>query len=156
MARYSVDNYQRNLEAANYRSKTEDQERRSKMSRRTLGNIVVAAIIGGSGLFVSENIWTTAGSSSFVSQAEARFGRVGGFARGHYRRAVVAGAIAGAALSAGYGYGYGYGSGYPYYSYTSSYPYGYGYGYPAYGYQSYGYGYGYPYSNASYGWRPWW
>jgi hypothetical protein len=124
------------------------------MSTRILGNIVVAAIVGGSGLFVSENVWTTAGSSSFVSQAEARFGRAAGFARGHYRRAVVAGAIAGAALTAGYGYGYG--SGYPYYSYTSSYPYGYGYGYPGYGYQSYGYGYGYPYSYASYGWRPWW
>ena len=125
------------------------------MGTRKLRNAVVAIIIGGGCLFVNENVWTTtANPSSFVSQADARFGRVAGVARRGYRRAVVAGAIAGGALAAGYGYGYGYGSGYPYYGYTSGYPY-YGYGYPNYGYQSYGYGYGYPYSYASYGWRQW-
>jgi hypothetical protein len=127
------------------------------MSARKLRNAVVATIIGGGCLFVNENVCTTTSPSSFVTQAEARFGRVAGVARRHYGRAVVAGALAGAALAAGYGYGYGYGSGYPYYSYASSYPYyGYGSGYPNYGYQSYGYGIGYPYSYASYGWRGWW
>jgi hypothetical protein len=132
------------------------------MSAIKLRNIVVATIVGGSGFFVSENIWTTTSPlSSLVTQAEARIGRpwtplsVAGVARRHYRRAVVAGAVvAGGALAAGYGYGYGTGD--PYYSYASSYPYaGYGYGYPyrgTYGYQSYSY----PYSFASYGRRGWW
>jgi hypothetical protein len=126
------------------------------MSTR-LRNAVVATVIGGSCLFASENVLTSISPTSFVTQAEARYGRIAGVARRHYRRAVVAGAVAGAALAAGYGYGYGYGSGYPYYSYTSGGPYyNYGSGYPNYGYQSYGYGFGYPYSYASYGWRGWW
>ena len=127
-------------------------------------NIVVATIVASGGLFVSENM-TTSPSQSLVTQAEAQIGRPGtalsvaGVARRHYRRAAVAGAIAGGALAAGYGYGYG--TGYPYYGYTSySSPYygssyGYGYSYPSYG--TYGYSsYGYPYSYASYGWRRWW
>ena len=136
------------------------------MSTLKLRNIVVATIVASGGLFVSENM-TTSPSQSLVTQAEARIGRPGtalsvaGVARRHYRRAAVAGAIAGGALAAGYGYGYG--TGYPYYGYTSysspyfgsSYGYGYGYGYPSYG--TYGYSsYGYPYSYASYGWRRWW
>jgi hypothetical protein len=126
------------------------------MGTRKLKNAVVAIAVGGTCLSVSETVLTTKTPPSFVSQAEARFGRVG-IARGHYRRAVVAGAIAGGVLAAGYGYGYGYGAGYPSYGYNSAYPYyGYGVGYPNYGYQSYGYGYGYPYSYASYGWRQWW
>ena len=136
------------------------------MSTLKLRNIVVATVVASGGLFVSENM-TTSPSQSLVTQAEARIGRPGtalsvaGVARRHYRRAAVAGAIAGGALAAGYGYGYG--TGYPYYGYTSysspyfgsSYGYGYGYGYPSYG--TYGYSsYGYPYSYASYGWRRWW
>jgi hypothetical protein len=107
------------------------------MNMRKLGNIVAAAVIGGSGLFVSENFWTTTSSSSFLTQAEARYGVARyGVARRSYRRAAVAGALVGGALAAGYGYGYGYGTGYP--SYTSSYPsYGYGYGYPSYASQGY-------------------
>ena len=138
------------------------------MSTAKLRNIIVGTIVAGAGLFLSENIWTTTSSPNFVSQAEARLGRPGtplsvaGVARRHYRRAAVAGAVAGGAL-AGYGYGiggYGYGTGYPY-SYGSGYPdYGYGYSNYGYGYPSYGtYGYssyGYPYSYASYGWRRWW
>jgi hypothetical protein len=134
-----------------------------QMSTLKLRNIVVATIVVSGSLFVSENM-TTSPSQSLVTQAEARIGRPGtalsvaGVARRHYRRAAVAGAIAGGALAAGYGYGYGYGTGYPYYggytSYSSPY-YGstYGYGYPSYGYSSYSY----PYSYASYGgWRRWW
>jgi len=134
------------------------------MSTLKLRNIVVATIVASGGLFVSENM-TTSPSQSLVTQAEARIGRPGtalsvaGVARRHYRRAAVAGAIAGGALAAGYGYGYG--TGYPYYggytSYSSPY-YGssYGYSYPSYG--TYGYSsYSYPYSYASYGgWRRWW
>ena len=137
------------------------------MSTPTLRNIIAASIVAGGGLFVSENTWTSSPSSSLVTQAEARIGRPGtalsvaGVARRHYRRAAVAGAIAGGALAAGYGYGYG--TGYPYYggytSYSSPYygsSYGYGYSYPSYG--TYGYSsYSYPYSYASYGgWRRWW
>ena len=130
------------------------------MSTLKLRNIVVATIVASGGLFVSENM-TTSPSQSLVTQAEARIGRPGtalsvaGVARRNYRRAAVAGAIAGGALAAGYGYGYG--TGYPYYggytSYSSPY-YGstYGYGYPSYGYSSYSY----PYSYASYGRRWWW
>ena len=136
------------------------------MSTLKLRNIGVATIVASGGLFVSENM-TTSPSQSLVTQAEAQIGRPGtalsvaGVARRHYRRAAVAGAIAGGALAAGYGYGYG--TGYPYYGYTSysspyygsSYGYGYGYSYPSYG--TYGYSsYGYPYSYASYGWRRWW
>jgi len=136
------------------------------MSTLKLRNIVVATIVASGGLFVSENM-TTSPSQSLVTQAEARIGRPGtalsvaGVARRQYRRAAVAGAIAGGALAAGYGYGYG--TGYPYYGYTSysspyygsSYGYGYRYSYPSYG--TYGYSsYGYPYSYASYGWRRWW
>ena len=130
------------------------------MSTLKLRNIVVATIVASGGLFVSENM-TTSPSQSLVTQAEAQIGRPGtalsvaGVARRNYRRAAVAGAIAGGALAAGYGYGYG--TGYPYYGYTSySSPYyGYGYSYPSYG--TYGYSsYGYPYSYASYGWRRWW
>jgi hypothetical protein len=128
-----------------------------------LGNIVVATIIGGSGLFLSENIWTTTSSSNLVTQAEARIGRPGtplsvaGVARRHYRRAAVAGAVAGGALAAGYGYGYG--TSYPYYGYTSSsypyYGYDYGYGYPYYGTSGYS-AYSFP-TYASFGWRRlWW
>jgi hypothetical protein len=84
------------------------------MTMQKLGNIVAATVIGRSGLFVSESFWTTTNSSSFFSQAEARYG----VARRAYRRAAVAGAVVGGALAAGYGYGYGYGTGYPYYSYT--------------------------------------
>ena len=136
------------------------------MSTAKLRNIIVGTIVAGAGLFLSENIWTTTSSPNFVSQAEARLGRPGtplsvaGVARRHYRRAAVAGAVAGGALAAGYGYGYGYRTGYPY-RYESSYPYynygysNYGYSYPSYG--TYGYSsYGYPYSYASYGWRRWW
>jgi len=141
------------------------------MSTLKLRNIVVAAIVAGGGLFVSENTWTSSPSSSLVTQAEARIGRPGtalsvaGVARRHYRRAAVAGAIAGGALAAGYGYGYGSGYGYPYSGYATGYQnYGYGYGYPNYGYGysypsygTYGYSsYGYPYSYASYGRRWWW
>ena len=130
------------------------------MSTLKLRNIVVATIVASGGLFVSENM-TTSPSQSLVTQAEARIGRPGtalsvaGVARRNYRRAAVAGAIAGGALAAGYGYGYG--TGYPYYGYTSySSPYygssyGYGYSYPSYGYgyPSYAYGYGnYGYSYA--------
>jgi hypothetical protein len=136
------------------------------MSTALLRNIFAATIVGGVGLFVSDNDWTTSSPSSFVTQAEARLGRPGtplsvaGVARRHYRRAAVAGAVAAGALAAGYGgYGYGYGTGYPYYggytSYSSPYygsSYGYGYSYPSYGYSSYSY----PYSYASYGWRGWW
>jgi hypothetical protein len=135
-----------------------------------LRNIVAAIIVGGGGLFVSENMCGTTSPSSFITQAEARLGRPGtplsvaGVARRHYRRAAVAGAVVGGALAGGYGYGYGYGyeAGYPYSSYaSSSYPdYGYGYSNYGYSYPSYGtYGYssnGYPYSYASYGWRRWW
>ena len=138
------------------------------MSALQLRNIVAAAIVGGGALFVSENVSTTTSLSSLVTQAEARLGRPGtplsvaGVARRHYRRAAVAGAVAGGALAAGYGYGYGYGAGYPYYggytSYSSPYygsSYGYGYGYPSYG--TYGYSsYSYPYTYASYGLRRWW
>jgi hypothetical protein len=117
------------------------------MNMQKIGNIVAATVIGGSGLFVSENFWTKMSSSSFLTQAEARYG----VARRSYRRAAVASAVIGGALAAGYGYGYGYGTGYPSYSYASGYPsYGYGNSYP-----SYSYGYGYP-SYASYGYyRPW-
>src|SRR6516225_6034655 len=134
------------------------------MSTLKLRNIVVATIVASGGLFVSENM-TTSPSQSLVTQAEARIGRPGtalsvaGVARRHYRRAAVAGAIAGGALAAGYGYGYGYRTGYPYYggytSYSSPYygsSYGYGYSYPSYGYSSYSY----PYTYASYGLRRWW
>ena len=107
------------------------------MSTRTLRNIIAASIVAGGGLFVSENTWTSSPSSSLVTQAEARIGRPGtalsvaGVARRHYRRAAVAGAIAGGALAAGYGYGYGSGYGYPYSGYATGYPnYDYGYGYP--------------------------
>ena len=147
------------------------------MSTAKLRNIIVGTIVAGAGLFLSENIWTTTNSPNFVSQAEARLGRPGtplsvaGVARRHYRRAAVAGAVAGGAL-AGYGYGiggYGYGTGYPYSGYASyGYPYS-SYSFPYYGtynYQSYGspyygtYGYqsySYPYSYATYGWRRrWW
>jgi hypothetical protein len=98
------------------------------MSTRTLRNIVAATVIGGCGLFASENFWTTTSSSSFLTQAEARYGvgRYGvaryGVARRGYRRAAIAGAVVGGALAAGYGYGYGYGTGYPYYSYTTTSP----------------------------------
>jgi hypothetical protein len=141
------------------------------MSALKIRNIVAATIIGGGGLFVSENVRTIANSSSLVTQAEARIGRPGtplsvaGVARRHYRRAAVAGAVVGGALATGYGYGYGtgypyssFGYGYPNYgTYSYSYPnYGtYGYSYPNYG--TYGYqSYSYPYSYASYGWRRWW
>ena len=149
------------------------------MSTSTLRNIVAATVIGGCGLFASENFWTTTSSSSFLTQAEARYGvgRYGvaryGVARRGYRRAAIAGAVVGGALAAGYGYGYGYGTGYPYYNYATtsptyggeyygfqtgpyyrSYPsYSYGYGYPNY---SYSYGYGYPYRYAGLGRRGWW
>ena len=134
------------------------------MSPLKVRHIIVAIIVGGSGLFVSENSWMTTSSSGLVTQADARVGRPGtplsaaGVARRHYRRAAVAGAVVGGALATGYGYGYG--SSYPYSSYaTSTYPYdgyGYGYGY-SYPYGTYGYqSYGYPYSYASYGWRRWW
>ena len=131
------------------------------MSTLKLRNIVVATIVASGGLFVSENM-TTSPSQSLVTQAEAQIGRPGtalsvaGVARRNYRRAAVAGAIAGGALAAGYGYGYG--TGYPYYGYTSPYygsSYGYGYSYPSYG--TYGYSsYSYPYTYASYGLRRWW
>jgi hypothetical protein len=145
------------------------------MSTVKLRNIIAATIVGGSAFFLSENVWTTASPTSLVTQAEARIGRpwtplsVAGVARRHYRRAVVASAITGGALAAGYGYGYGYGypfssyaTGYSNFSYGYGYPnyetpnYGYGYSYPNYGY-GYGYrSYGYPYRYASLGWRRWW
>jgi len=71
------------------------------MSTRTLRNIVAATVIGGCGLFASENFWTTTSSSSFLTQAEARYGvgRYGvaryGVARRGYRRAAIAGAVVG-------------------------------------------------------------
>ena len=159
------------------------------MSALKVRNIVAATIVGGGVFFVSENVWTTASPTSLVTQAEARIGRPGtalsvaGVARRHYRRAAVAGAVAGGALAAGYGYGYGSGypyssyattspnyggeyygfqtgpyyRSYPYSSYATGYPYsGYATGYP---YSGYGYGYrsyGYPYRYASLGWRRWW
>jgi hypothetical protein len=115
------------------------------MNIHKLGNIAAATVMVGCGLFVSESFWTTANPSSFVSQAEARYG----VARRAYRRAAVASAVVGGALAAGYGYGYGYGTGYPYYSYASNYPsYGYGYSYPS--YTSYAY-YG-PWGLRRWGW----
>jgi hypothetical protein len=111
----------------------------SKMSALKVRNIVAAIIVGGGGLLVSENNWTTTSSTSLVTLAEARIGRPGtplsvaGVARRHYRRAALAGAVVGGALTSGYGYGYG--TSYPYSSYaSSSYPFdGYDYGYPNYG-----------------------
>ena len=130
------------------------------MSICKVRNVIVAAIVGAGGLFVSEDLWTTASPASFMTQAEARIGRpltpfsVAGVARRTTRRAVAAGAIAGGAY---YGSGYGYGYGYP--AYGGSY--GYGSGYPSYG-GSYGYGYGYPSYGGRYGYyrpglrRSWW
>jgi hypothetical protein len=128
--------------------------------------MLAAAIVGGGGLFVSDNVWTTTKSLSLVAQAEARIGRpwtplsVAGVARRQYRRAVVAGAVTGG-VAAGYGYGYPYyssGYSYPYYSSGYSDPYynNYGYTYPSYssGY-SYPY-YGYGYGRGLFGWRGWW
>ena len=65
--------------------------------KRTSWNIVLAAIVGVGGLFVTDNFSTTA-PNAFVSQAEARVGRpmtpgsVAGVARRTTRRAVVGGA----------------------------------------------------------------
>ena len=105
------------------------RRRRTNMSTLKLRDIVAATIVGGGAFFVSENVWTTASPTSLVTQAEARIGRpwtplsVAGVARRHYRRAVVASAITGGALAAGYGYGYGsgYGYGYPYSGYATGY-----------------------------------
>jgi hypothetical protein len=117
------------------------------MTVRNTFKIVIAAIAGGSGLLVSDNVWTATSPASFVTQAEARIGRpltplsVAGVARRTTRRAVVAGAVAGGAIGYGLGYGSGYGYSYPY-SYGSNYTYGYT--------PSYSYGYSDATSDPSY------
>jgi hypothetical protein len=134
------------------------------MATHYVWKIVIATVVGGGTLFVSEKFWTTTNPENLITQAEARIGRpltpfsIAGVARRTTRRAVVAGAIAGGAIAYGYGSGYGYG--YPY-GYGSSYAYGYPYSYG--GYSSYGYASSYPYYGASYGYyRPlgwrlgWW
>jgi hypothetical protein len=98
--------------------------------------IVIAAIAGGGGLLVSDNVWTATSPTIFVTQAEARIGRpltpvsVAGVARRTSRRTVVAGAVAGGAIGYGYGYGRGYGYSDPY-GYESNYTNGYA---PSYSY----------------------
>jgi hypothetical protein len=126
------------------------------MDTRKVHYLAVATLVGAAAVTVSDTFWTTAGSGSFMTQAEARIGRpftpfsIAGVARRSYRRAAWGGALG---LGVGYGLGYGYGSGYGYgypYSYSS---FGYGYsGYPYYGYSSYS---SYPYYGGGYGYyRP--
>jgi hypothetical protein len=135
------------------------------MDTRNLRNFAFATLVGVTAFSVSGDFFTAPGSTSLVTQAEARIGRPGtplsvaGVARRTTRRAVWAGTVAGGALGLGYGYGYG---GYPYSSNYAGYPsygsyssYGYGYGDP-YSYASYGYGSGYSSYGATYGYyRPW-
>jgi hypothetical protein len=86
------------------------------MTKIRKSSIVLAALVGAGGLFLSDHVSTT-GPGSFLSQAEARIGRpltplsVAGVARRTTRRAVAAGAIGYGAYAAGRGY-YGYYGGY--------------------------------------------